>query len=124
MQNVPCDYDTIKKIVHTEEYAQIWCQHNPSLYLDADGEPYGLITAFEWPDPVDREMTTWIASTTTHPSHPFTVAMVRDIIRMYKAGRICLVTDDPDYHDHIRVALLRYNMRYEVVGSTLYSYNY
>jgi len=97
----------------------MWADNDPKIYYK-DGAPYGLIAMIDYP----ALPCTYIAATTTHPSHPFTLAMIKDIIKAYKAGPICIIMDDPLYHDHLRRSLLRYNMRYETVGTVLYAYNH
>lgn len=97
---------------------QLWLLSDSELYLK-DGEPYGLICTIEDPYGV-----TYIASTVIDPAQPFTVSMLRFIKKLANAGKICIITDHPHYHEHIQSVLSRYNMRYEVQGDILHSYNY
>mgnify|MGYP000150124500 FL=1 len=96
----------------------LWLLSGSALYFTY-GERYGLICTIE--DPYD---VTYIASTVIDPAQPFTVSMLRFIKTLHDEGKICLITDHPRYHELIQSVLSRYNMRYEVQGDTMYSYNF
>ncbi len=112
--------EDIEAIIPTapDHIKKMWLLSDSELYLK-DGESYGLICTIE--DPYD---VTHIASTVIDPSQPFTLSMLRYIRRVSKEGKICLITDHPQYHNYIQSLLSRYNMRYEVQGDVMYSYNF
>jgi len=102
-----------------QEHVQAWTQMEElRLYTAPNSLPFGLVGT------VRRDDVVHIASAVRDPAVPFTRGMLRDIIHLIRTERVVIVTDHPDYHDHIRRALIRYNMRYEVRNDILYSRNY
>lgn len=93
-----------------------WVSLSPKIYYK-DSKPYGLIGC----RCIDGVV--YIASTVVSPDKPFTKSMIKEIIRLYNNYKICLITDDKDYHEHMIKSLSRYEFRYEVVDGVLYSYN-
>lgn len=92
-----------------------WIKLKPKEY-HKDGELYGLIGTVEGEDGV-----LYIASTTIHQDKPFTKNMIKDIIMLYKARKICLITDVESKQEQIRSVLSRYNFTFKCVEGILYS---
>ena len=95
-----------------------WICLCPKVYYMGN-KPYGLLAKLVKDDII------YIASTTISPSEPFTVGMLRDIIKVYKTDNICLITDDEDYQDKIMDTLSRYEFTFEFnENNVLFSTHY
>ena len=98
-----------------EEAYFYWSELKPKIYY-LNGEPYGLIGIGTSIDGV-----TIVASTTLYPELPFTVGMLRDIIKVYNESSILLITDYEPAQEVIRKVLDKYNFTYEYKDNVMYS---
>ncbi len=111
-------YQEIVSVVG-EEAAVAWSQLDEvRLYTSPDNQPYGLLGTLRVADIVR------IAACVRNPADSFTNGMIRDVMKLIKTENVVIATDHPDYHDHMRKVLSRYNMKYEVIGDILYSRNF
>ena len=108
--------EDIVSIVGLDEFSN-WAVLDPTVYLK-DGESYGLIAGAYSDNGIN-----YIAATVESAEMPFTVGMLRDIIKVIREENVCIITDDKRYIGSIKKALSRFNMRFVVEGDVLYSYN-
>ena len=98
-----------------DEVLESWLQIIPEVFYK-DGKPYGLVGSTR-----GRDGCLYVAATVTDVDSPFTIGMIREIIRLYKNNEICLITDVESKQDLIRRSLDRYEFSYEVKDGILYS---
>ena len=108
-------YEEIAYIVGTD-LAPSWFEQESKIYL-LHGEPYGIMSTQE------IEGITYIMSAVVSPEKPFTKGMITDIIKLYRKKSICLITDDINYHEHMKTSLSRYNFEYIIEDNLLLSYH-
>ena len=109
------DYETEILYIAGEEYGSQWVEIQPKVYYK-DGEPYGLIGT------VVGDSITYIASTARNVDDDFTIGMIRDIIRYYNSGKICLISGTLSRQDLIRRGLSRFDFEFKQDGNKMYAY--
>ena len=87
-----------------------WIAVKPKVFYK-NNKPYGLI----------GEVNGLVASTTSEPSLPFTIEMLQYLYKINEKKAITLITDDPDYFDHIMSLLQHRGFEFEVKDNILYS---
>ena len=92
-----------------------WATMNPKVYYK-DGRPYGLIGTGEGEDGL-----LYVASMVEELDSVFTIAMLKDIIRLYNTRKICLITDVESKQELIRRTLNRYDFTYTYKDGVMYS---
>jgi len=97
-----------------------WLPLQPKVYFK-DGVPYGLIaTVYD-----SRSKVYYIASTTALPEQRFSVGMIRDLFKLSKSKRICLVTEQKGYREQIRSVLSSLGgFTFREDENALFSYNF
>jgi len=105
----------IQRIVGDEVYH--WLNLQPRVFY-RDGLPYGLVGALHSEDGI-----TYVAASTESPEIPFSIGMLKEIMRLNKEENICLITDDKNYIGSMKKTLQRYGFRFVVENDILYSYN-
>jgi len=111
--------EEVVSIVGNEDASipESWLVTNARVFYKND-LPYGLVSVIESEDDPQHA---FIASTVTHPDHPFTLGMVKYILSQAKEYTISVITDEPAYQDAIRESLSGHGFEFVTDGDVLYS---
>ena len=109
--NSQMDYSTEIEFIVGKELLDSWITLKPTVYYK-DSKPFGLIALVN---------DYYIVSTVSEPTLNFTIAMIKEIKRLYNTQAICLITDDDEYQDLIARSLSRYEFEFETIDKVLYS---
>ena len=92
-----------------------WAKLSPKVYYK-DGKAYGLTGTVEGEDGI-----LYVASMVEDVDAVYTIAMLKDIIRLYNARKICLITDVESKQELIHRTLNRYDFTYSYKDGIMYS---
>ena len=101
--------DEIKEIVGEDNYRD-WVMLQPKVFYK-NNKPYGLIA----------EIDGLVASTTKDPTLHFTIEMLQYLYAINAHKDITLITDNPDYFEHIKALLQPRGFKFTIKDNILFS---
>ena len=100
-----------------EHFTESWFKADSLTIYKRDGVGYGLIGLYS---SVDE---TYIASSMTDPSIPFSLPMVRDLMKLSSRTQITFITEIKRFHDKVKVGLEPHGFIFAIMGDIMYSRN-